>query len=472
MNKLVSLLFCVLIATAPLAGCLDDEIDPAEGIDLPVNDPSFDETNGTNNSNGTGTPIDTNNGTNNTGNNNTGNNNSGNNNTGNNNTGNNNTGNNNTGNNNTGNNNTGNNNTGSNNTGNNTIGNNTNTGNNTGNNATGNNTNNGNNTTGNSTSGNTTGGNVTGGNTTECGGNITGTFAYSFTAFDYTNHPDYTNLGGIEINCDLNVLYGYAWDEINLEEVFVSIDPSTGLVSYLATIPTIEMVAHSSTYDEGEYFAVMRDVQGVVNLIQVSTLNGNLVSVTPFDYTNAPDLDQVGGIEYDAVNDVIYGYAFDSTNDDAVSVSIEPSTGLITELGVISAGPTSVTALSTTFDGTNYYIGIRDSQSERWLGLVSVTGTFGVTLSELSNPTSANILSSVAGFEVESNTGLVYGYGWDSSNNEEIFVEYDPVTGTMTSIGVLTGITLTTTTATYFTGNFYAIMADSSKTQYLVHIQF
>ena len=45
MNKLVSLLFCVLIATAPLAGCLDDEIDPAEEIDLPVIDPSFDETN-------------------------------------------------------------------------------------------------------------------------------------------------------------------------------------------------------------------------------------------------------------------------------------------------------------------------------------------------------------------------------------------------------------------------------------------
>jgi len=279
-------------------------------------------------------------------------------------------------------------------------------------------------------------------------------------------------LGGIEIDCDLNILYGYAWDEVNEEEVFVSIDPGTGLVTYLATIPNMEMVNPISTYNGGEYFAIMRDDQAMVFLIQISTTSSYSVSATPFDYSNEPDLEQVGGIEYDDVNDVLYGFAFDTTNDDIVSVSIEPSNGVVSKLGLISVGPASVTSLTTTFDGSNYYIGIRNDQGDRLLGTISVTGTYSATLSGLTNPPSANVISSVAGFEVDSATGLVYGYGWDSSNSEELFIVYDPATETMTSVGVITGITLVTTTSTYFTGNFYAIMADSSKTQYLVHIQF
>ena len=42
----------------------------------------------------------------------------------------------------------------------------------------------------------------------------------------------------------------------------------------------------------------------------------------------------------------------------------------------------------------------------------------------------------------------------------------------MTTVGVISGITLTTSTSTYASGDFYAIMSDSSKTQYIVHIQF
>ena len=438
MNKLVNLLFCLMIASAPLAGCLDDETVGGVDVDLPLEDPFLDENNGTNN------------GTNNTGNNTTGNNNTGNTTIGNNTGGTNNTGNNNTGNNNTGNDNTGNDNTGNNNTGNNT----------------GNNTSGTNNTGGANNTGNHTG------NTTDCGNAVSGTFSFSLTTFDLSAHPDLTNIGGIEIDCDQNLLYGYAWNTVSEEEVFISIEPSNGLVSQLGVFQTIEMVSMVSTFKAGEYFSIMRDSQGVVNIVQVSTTNNYAISVTAIDYSTESHLQNFGGIEYDGVNDLLYGYAIDSNTDDIMSVSVEPSNGLVSELGLIISGPAYVTALTTTFDGTNYYIGIRDANNDRWLGEVSMTSTFSVNLLGLANPSNANVLPSVSGFEVDSTSGLVYGFGWDSTNSEELFLVYDPSTEIMTTVGVISGITLTTSTSTYASGDFYAIMSDSSKTQYIVHIQF
>ena len=445
MNKLVNLLFCLMIASAPLAGCLDDETVGGVDVDLPLEDPFLDENNGTNN------------GTNNTGNNTTGNNNTGNTTIGNNTGGTNNTGNNNTGNNNTGNDNTGNNNTG-NNTGNNTSG--------TNNTGGANNTGGTNNTGGANNTGNHTG------NTTDCGNAASGTFSFSLTTFDLSAHPDLTNIGGIEIDCDQNLLYGYAWNTVSEEEVFISIEPSNGLVSQLGVFQTIEMVSMVSTFKAGEYFSIMRDSQGVVNIVQVSTTNNYAISVTAIDYSTESHLQNFGGIEYDGVNDLLYGYAIDSNTDDIMSVSVEPSNGLVSELGLIISGPAYVTALTTTFDGTNYYIGIRDANNDRWLGEVSMTSTFSVNLLGLANPSNANVLPSVSGFEVDSTSGLVYGFGWDSTNSEELFLVYDPSTEIMTTVGVISGITLTTSTSTYASGDFYAIMSDSSKTQYIVHIQF
>jgi hypothetical protein len=101
-----------------------------------------------------------------------------------------------------------------------------------------------------------------------------------------------------------------------------------------------------------------------------------------------------------------------------------------------------------------------------------MTSTFSVNLLGLANPSNANVLPSVSGFEVDSTSGLVYGFGWDSTNSEELFLVYDPSTEIMTTVGVISGITLTTSTSTYASGDFYAIMSDSSKTQYIVHIQF
>ena len=97
------------------------------------------------------------------------------------------------------------------------------------------------------------GDNITVGNTTECDTGETG-FAFSIVQFDISNHPDFVNIGGLEIECSSNILYGFAWDNVAEVEHFISIDPSNGLVTSLAEIPGIELVTSHSTFANDEYF--------------------------------------------------------------------------------------------------------------------------------------------------------------------------------------------------------------------------
>jgi hypothetical protein len=129
---------------------------------------------------------------------------------------------------------------------------------------------------------------ITVGNTTECNTGETG-FAFSVIQFDITNHPDLVNIGGLEIECSSNILYGFAWDNVAEVEHFISIDPSNGLVASLEEIPGIDLVTSHSTFGNDEYFAIMRG-GGTVYLVQISISNTYSISLTEFDYTNHPEL--------------------------------------------------------------------------------------------------------------------------------------------------------------------------------------
>ena len=96
---------------------------------------------------------------------------------------------------------------------------------------------------------------------------------------------------------------------------------------------------------------------------------------------------------------------------------------------------------------------------------------FSISLSSVLSSTNED-LTSPSGFEVNFATGIIYGYAWDSVNEEEVFISYDIDSESITQVGVITGITLVTTTSTQEGVDFYAIMADSSKQNFLVHIQY
>jgi len=329
------------------------------------------------------------------------------------------------------------------------------------------------------------GNDITVGNTTECDTGESG-FAFSIIQFDITNHPNFVNIGGLEIECSSNILYGFAWDNVAEVEHFISIDPSNGLVTSLAEITGIELVTSHSTFGNGEYFAIMRG-GGTIYLVQISTSNSFSITMTEFDYSNHPELANTGGIEYDHTNDILYGYAFDDSNSGsgqpaqpgqpmqpgdpplAYVVTIDPSNGMVakyTEIEDIEG----IADGASAYDGQSYYLNVRNTGGGYSMAKIDVSD-FSISMSSVLSSTNED-LTSPSGFEVNVVTGIIYGYAWDSVNEEEVFISYEIDSESITQIGVITGITLVTTTSTQEGVDFYAIMADSSKQNFLVHIQY
>ena len=326
---------------------------------------------------------------------------------------------------------------------------------------------------------------ITVGGTTECDTGESG-FAFSIIQFDITNHPDFVNIGGLEIECSSNILYGFAWDNVAEVEHFISIDPSNGLVTSLAEITGIELVTSHSTFGNDEYFAIMRG-GGTVYLVQISTSNSYSITMTEFDYSNHPELANAGGIEYDHTNDILYGYAFDDSNSGggqtaqpgqpmqpsdpplAYVVTIDPSNGVVTKYTEIE-DVEGIANGASAYDGASYYLKVRNSGGGYSMAKIDVSD-FSISMSSVLSSTNED-LTSPSGFEVNVVTGIIYGYAWDSVNEEEVFISYDIASESITQIGVITGITLVTTTSTQEGVDFYAIMADDTRQNYLVHIQY
>lgn len=328
------------------------------------------------------------------------------------------------------------------------------------------------------------GGDVTVGNTTECDTGESG-FAFSIVQFDITNHPNFVNIGGLEIECGSNILYGFAWDQVTEVEHFISIDPSNGLVTSLAEITGIDMVTSHSTFGNDEYFAIMRG-SGTMYMVQISTSTGYSIALTEFDYSNHPELANAGGIEYDAANDILYAYAFDDSNSGggqsaqpgqpaqtdpplAYVITVDPSNGMVAKHSEI-LDVEGIADGASAFDGDHYYLNVRKTDGSYEMATIDVSD-FSMSMSSVLSSTNQG-LTSPNGFEVNVVTGIIYGYAWDSVNEEEVFISYDIDAESITQIGVITGITLVTSTSTQEGVDFYAIMADSSRQNFLVHIQY
>lgn len=325
---------------------------------------------------------------------------------------------------------------------------------------------------------------ITGGTTTDCG-TSEGGFAFSITEFDFSNHPDYTNIGGLEIECSSNILYGFAWDDVEDVEYFVSIDPANGLVTSLTPITGIELITQHSTFGNNEYFAIMAG-DGIRYLVQISISNTYTVSLTEFDYSNHPELENVAGIEYDHANDILYGYAFEDTDEGEQNtgpgqvlqpadlppvfvVTIDPSTGIVTKHSEIE-DIDGIADGASAYDGENYYLKVRNSGGGYSMATIDVSD-FSISMSSVLSSTNED-LTSPNGFEVNIETGLIYGYAWDSVNEEEVFISYNIDTEAITQIGVITGIVYVTAISTQEGVDFYAMMADDTRQNYLVHIQY
>ena len=338
---------------------------------------------------------------------------------------------------------------------------------------------------GSSGGGSSGGGSSSGGSTgtTDCGSSD-GTYSSTMIAFDLSAHPDFTNIGGIEIDCPTNMLYGYAWDSVTEIEHFISIDPSNGAVTSLTELTGIELVSNIATYSDGEYFAIMRG-GSTIYLVHVSISDPTLYSMTEFDYTNHPELGSVGALEYNHTGDIIYAYAADTTtgstgtaspgqsannnNPDLYLITVDPATGLVAKYGQL-VDVEGIGSGASAFDGENYYISAKMESGGYTMLNVS---TDDMTYTSSTVLTSSNTdLMSPSGFEINATTGLIYGYAWDSVADEEVYISYDIATQAIQVVGTIDGVQYVTSDSTIGGGDFYAIMAGPDRVPKLVHIQY
>jgi spermidine/putrescine-binding protein len=186
-------------------------------------------------------------------------------------------------------------------------------------------------------------------------------------ALDYTTVPELSNIGGLEYDCYNTTIYGYAWNDSAQEETFISIDPSTGVVTYVETIPNMKYVqSGESTLSGSDYFALMLDSQNNRFLVHISIANGFPVSTIALDYTNVPELSNIGGIEFDNNSGQIYGYAWNDSAQEETFISIDPSTGVVTYVETIP-NMKYVQSGESTLSGSDYFALMLDSQNNRFL---------------------------------------------------------------------------------------------------------
>ena len=289
-------------------------------------------------------------------------------------------------------------------------------------------------------------------------------------ALDNSSAPDLQNIGGIEFDCMTNMIYGYAWNDTTQEEVFVSIDQSNGLVSYLGTILNIQAVNPGETTMIGtDYFAFMLDSQMNRNLVHVSLANGFSVSSTPLDYTNEPNLQNTGGIEYDSNAQMIYGFAWNDTDQEEVFISVDPATGLITYLATIP-NMQYVNTGESTLVGSDYFTYMMDGLMNHYLIHISLSNNYAINAIPFDFSNEPD-LQNLGGIEYEASAQLIYGYAWNDTAQEEVFVSIDPVTGIVTYIATIPDMKYVNAGESSYQGhNYFTLMWDSGWGQYLVYI--
>jgi microbial collagenase len=110
-----------------------------------------------------------------------------------------------------------------------------------------------------------------------------GGYSVSTIAYDTTNHPELSSITNLEYDTGTGLLYGTAHDDVDSESVFVSIDPSNGLVSSIGTMPSGEDVAYdgSSTFGGSDYFDSMQDEStGEFSLVHVSLAGDSVMTAS------------------------------------------------------------------------------------------------------------------------------------------------------------------------------------------------
>jgi hypothetical protein len=243
-----------------------------------------------------------------------------------------------------------------------------------------------------------------------------------------TNQVSFPNLPGpgdniieLHYNNANNTLYGLHWDASDSMEYLVTLDPLSGQMTLVDSIPEIEYIVVSPNYvciDEihGRYLCYAYDRNGYSHLYSIDLATGAVVSSPVFPSTIPGD--RLMEFQFDNSSGNLYSLFWDYSDSTMNMATVDPATGLHTLLFTIP-GLTSVpdNPHYITFDENNHRYIFQGYDSLYQSRLYSVNVLSGATVYQPVFPVLFNPGDNVIEFEFDNVDSILYALNWDNKSN-------------------------------------------------------
>jgi hypothetical protein len=209
-------------------------------------------------------------------------------------------------------------------------------------------------------------------------------------------------------------LYGLHWNNLEQREYFVSVDPATGAMTIIDSIPYVHYIATGpsyTTYDKNNhrYFFQGIDDFGGYHLYAINALTGQVLSSPTYQ----PSIGNVYELQYDISTNSMYGMYRDNVNHHIFLVNMDPITLATTIVDSISGlDNTCVSPHYVTFDQVNHhyiFLGMDHSWQKR---LYTVDVNTGQVLSNPLFPVLLYSYENVIELEIDNATGEFFALHW------------------------------------------------------------
>mgnify|MGYP004168322575 FL=1 len=94
-------------------------------------------------------------------------------------------------------------------------------------------------------------------------------FSISYSSVLSSTNEDLESPNGFEINLNNGLIYGYAWDSVAEEEVFISYEISSESIVQVGVISGVQYVTTDSTNGANDFYAIMSGADRVLKLIHI-----------------------------------------------------------------------------------------------------------------------------------------------------------------------------------------------------------
>ena len=143
---------------------------------------------------------------------------------------------------------------------------------------------------------------------------------------------------GLEFAQATGLLYAYEWDHVAGEQSFLSIDPASGKLSRLGTIPGISFVHNNGAMSGTDYYSIMSDASMVKKLVHISVADGGFsATMTDIDTSDLSGHEHAIPalvLRHSQVTGMLYAHEWDWAEREELFMLIDPVSGRLRRLDV------------------------------------------------------------------------------------------------------------------------------------------